>query len=49
MRIVTLTTDFGTQDAYVGAMVGVLLRIAPDVRPVDLSHEIPPQDVAAGA
>lgn len=48
-RIVTLTTDFGTSDAYVGAMKGVLLRIAPDLRLHDLSHEIPPQDVAHGA
>ena len=47
--IVTLTTDFGLQDAYVGAMKGVILGIAPDVRLVDLSHQVPPQDIAAGA
>jgi len=48
-RIVTLTTDFGTSDAYVGAMKGVLLRIAADLRLHDLSHDVPPQDVAQGA
>jgi S-adenosylmethionine hydrolase len=48
-RIVTLTTDFGTADAYVGAMKGALLRIAPDLRIHDLSHDVAPQDVAHGA
>ncbi len=47
--IVTLTTDFGLQDAYVGAMKGVILGIAPGARLVDLCHQIPSQDVAAGA
>ena len=47
--IVTLTTDFGTRDAYVGAMKGVVCRILPAVRLVDLSHEIPPQDVRDAA
>ena len=49
MRLVTLTTDFGTRDYYVGAMKGVMLDIAPDLHLVDLSHEVPPQDVLAGA
>ncbi len=47
--VVTLTTDFGLQDAYVGAMKGVILGIAPGTGLVDLCHQIPPQDVAAGA
>lgn len=47
--IVTLTTDFGTSDAFVGVMKGVLLGIAPDARLVDLTHDVPPQDVAAAA
>lgn len=47
--IVTLTTDFGTADAYVGAMKGVMLRVAPELHLHDLSHQIPPQDVAHGA
>lgn len=45
MTIITLTTDFGTADSYVGVMKGVILGIAPDVRLVDLSHEISAQDV----
>jgi S-adenosylmethionine hydrolase len=49
MAIVTLTTDFGTADGYVGAMKGVIASIAPDAVIVDITHEIPPQDVAAAA
>ena len=48
-RIITLTTDFGTKDAYVGAMKGVILRINPDARIVDISHDISPQDVMEAA
>jgi len=47
--IITLTTDFGLQDAYVASMKGVILSLAPEVRIVDISHEIPPQSVAAGS
>jgi len=43
--IITLTTDFGPQDAYVGAVKGVILTIAPDVTIVDITHAVPPQDV----
>jgi S-adenosylmethionine hydrolase len=39
--VVTLTTDFGTRDPYVGVMKGVLLAGAPTVRIVDLTHEVP--------
>lgn len=46
---ITLTTDFGTRDPYVGAMCGVILSRAPQVRLVEISHQIPPQDVFAGA
>lgn len=49
MPILTLTTDFGTGDYYVGAMKGVALGIAPDARLIDISHQIPPQDVLAAA
>lgn len=48
-RIITLLTDFGTRDAFVGIMKGVILGIAPDVQLVDLSHDIPPQDIFTGA
>lgn len=48
-QIITLTSDFGLQDHYVSAMKAVILGIAPDVRLVDISHEVPPQDIMAGA
>ena len=38
--IITLTTDFGTEDAYVPAMKGTMLSIAPEARLVDVTHEI---------
>jgi S-adenosyl-L-methionine hydrolase (adenosine-forming) len=47
--MVTLTTDFGTSSPYVAAMKGVLLGIDPTIRIVDLSHDIPPQDVRHAA
>jgi S-adenosylmethionine hydrolase len=49
MPIITLLTDFGSQDYFVGAMKGVVLSINPDVRIVDITHEIPPQDIHAAA
>jgi S-adenosylmethionine hydrolase len=49
VAIITLTTDFGTRDGYVGAMKGVILGVAPTASVVDISHEISPQDVAEGA
>lgn len=49
MPIITFTTDFGTGSRYVGAMKGVCLTINPDATLVDLTHSVPPQDVAAGA
>ncbi len=47
--IVTLTTDFGLRDHYVGAMKGVIAGIAPGIRVIDVSHGIPAHDVAEGA
>jgi S-adenosylmethionine hydrolase len=49
MPIITLTTDFGLADAYVGTMRGVILSIAPHATLVNLSHQVPGQDVRAGA
>jgi S-adenosylmethionine hydrolase len=52
MAIITLTTDFGTADGYVGAMKGVIARIAgshPAPLVVDLAHDIPPGDIAHAA
>jgi S-adenosylmethionine hydrolase len=43
--IVTITTDFGTEDAYVPAMKGTMLSIAPEARLVDVTHAVAPQDV----
>lgn len=47
--IITLTTDFGQQDGFVGTMKGVIWGICPQARIADISHQIPPQDVQAGA
>lgn len=47
MPIITLLTDFGTADGYVAEMKGVLYTHAPGVTVVDLSHDIPAQDVEA--
>lgn len=47
--IVTLTTDFGLRDGYVAAMKGAMLSVSPDVRLVDVTHEIPAQDVTTAA
>lgn len=48
-RTLTLTTDFGTRDAYVAAMKGVILGIAREARLVDVTHHISPQDVMEAA
>lgn len=47
--LVTLMTDFGTEDGNVGVMKGVILGINPDAHMVDITHDIPPQSVAAAA
>lgn len=47
--LITLLTDFGTADYFVGAVKGVILSANPDARIVDLTHEIPAHDIAAGA
>ncbi|MGH7397764.1 MAG: SAM hydrolase/SAM-dependent halogenase family protein, partial [Candidatus Rokuibacteriota bacterium] len=47
-RVITLTTDFGLRDPFVGIMKGVLLSICPSARLVDLTHEVPPHDILAG-
>jgi S-adenosylmethionine hydrolase len=43
--IITLTTDFGTADEYVGAVKGVLLTVLGNANIIDITHAIPPQDV----
>ena len=47
--IITLTTDFGEDSPYVAAMKGVILGINSCARLLDLSHQIPPQDVRYAA
>ncbi len=49
MSVVTFLTDFGLQDDFVGTCHGVIARIAPDVRVIDVTHGIPPQAVLQGA
>ena len=47
--IITLLTDFGTKDHYVGAMRGVILGINPHATIVDISHHISRQSIVEGA
>lgn len=47
--VLAFLTDFGTRDHYVAAMKGVALSICPDATLVDITHDIAPQDVLAGA
>jgi S-adenosylmethionine hydrolase len=47
-RIISLLTDFGTADGYVGEMKGVLLSLAPDTLLVDVAHDVQAGDIAAG-
>ncbi len=48
-RVITLMTDFGTSDHYVGVMKGVILNINPHAQIVDITHTIPPQDIHGAA
>ena len=47
--VITLATDFGVQDPYVGLMKGVILSINPDAEIVDVTHGITPQNVLQGS
>ena len=49
MPVITLLTDFGLGDGFVGVMKGVIWGICPHVQIADISHEITPQDVLQGA
>lgn len=48
-HVITLLTDFGTRDSYVAQMKAVLLSRVRDGQIVDITHEVPPQDVVTGA
>lgn len=45
--LLTLLSDFGSSDVYVGVMKGVIAQINPSITVVDLTHQIPPQNIAA--
>ena len=49
LPVITLLTDFGTADYYVGAMKGAILSVNRNVVIADITHEIPAQDIEAGA
>lgn len=49
MKAITFLTDFGLQDDFVGTCHGVMARIAPDARVIDITHGIPPQAILQGA
>src|SRR4051794_15390025 len=46
---ISVTTDYGLRDGFVAACHGVIARLAPAVRVLDVTHEVPPQDVRHGA
>jgi S-adenosylmethionine hydrolase len=48
-NLIVLLTDFGTRDYFVGAMKGAILSINPNVRIIDLTHEIAPQDIRSAS
>jgi S-adenosylmethionine hydrolase len=47
--VIALLTDFGSRDHYAGTMKGVALGICPDATLIDITHDLPPHDVLAGA
>src|SRR5260370_37634292 len=47
--VITMTTDFGQYDGYVGTMKGVIHTLLPDAKVVDISHEVAPQQINEGA
>jgi len=47
--VIALLTDFGLRDPYAGAMKGAILSVCPGATLVDITHEVPAHDVAAGA
>ena len=47
--VAALLSDFGNADAYVGIVKGVMLGIAPNIRLIDISHQVRPQQVTQGA
>ena len=48
-KLITLTTDFGLTDGFVGVMKGVILSIHPEAQCIDISHDVPRQNIQQGA
>lgn len=46
-RLITLMTDFGLSDVYVGVIKGIIAQIDPTLKTIDLTHQIPPQNIMA--
>lgn len=49
MSIITLLTDFGLNDEYVGTMKGVILSVNPSATLIDITHNIDPHDIIQAA
>lgn len=49
MPVISITTDFGQKDGFVGTMKGVIWSICPQAQIADITHDIPPQDILTGA
>ncbi len=49
MSVISITTDFGQKDGFVGTMKGVIWRICPQAQIADITHDVPPQDILTGA
>jgi S-adenosyl-L-methionine hydrolase (adenosine-forming) len=49
MSVITFLTDYGSSDDFVGVCHGVVARIAPDVRIIDITHGVPRHDIRTGA
>lgn len=49
MSIITLLTDFGLKDAYVGLMKGVILSVNPSAVIIDITHHVDPHDLTQAA
>ena len=49
MQIITLTTDFGLADWFVGTMKGIIVGVNPRGTTIDITHDLPPGDIRAGA
>ncbi|MBC8432782.1 MAG: SAM-dependent chlorinase/fluorinase [Desulfobacterales bacterium] len=49
MSTITLLTDFGLKDTYVGLMKGVILSVNPDAVIIDITHHVDPHDLCQAA